>query len=186
MIGGTGLLRTSEVFARATDEDLATIADHIDERRVRVGAPLVKQGQPADTLFVVVSGELAVHVAHGDEVEEVARMVPGDVIGEIALVAGGTRTSTVRATATSRVVSLTKEGLELLVSRRPDIGDRTKGPDFRRKEKTVGCFKIVKRLDTKRVSGQQKLFQLVVPDGKCKHPDHSVQNLKPPNPVPDQ
>ena len=123
MIGGTGLLRTSEVFARATDEDLATIADHIDERRVRVGAPLVKQGQPADTLFVVVSGELAVHVAHGDEVEEVARMVPGDVIGEIALVAGGTRTSTVRATATSRVVSLTKEGLELLVSRRPDIGD---------------------------------------------------------------
>lgn len=123
MIGALGLLRTSEVFARASDDDLAVIADHVDERRVRVGAPLVKQGQPADTLFVVVSGELAVLVKSGDEVDEVARMGPGDIIGEIALVAGGTRTSTVRATATSRVVSLTKDGLERLVGRRPDIGD---------------------------------------------------------------
>jgi CRP-like cAMP-binding protein len=54
---------------------------------------LTKQGDPGDELFLVLDGVLAVEV----DGRALAELGPGAIIGERALLEGGTRTSTVRA-----------------------------------------------------------------------------------------
>ena len=60
---------------------------------------LVEQGQPGNELFLLLDGMLAVEV-DGAIVAEVG---PGAVVGERALLEGGTRTSTLRAVTDCRL-----------------------------------------------------------------------------------
>ena len=83
------------------------------------GEVLVRQGDPADALYVVVSGRFQVHVSGRDEV--VAEIGPGMPIGEIAFLAGGERTATVTAVRDSLVLRLGRTEFEQLCQRVPDI-----------------------------------------------------------------
>ncbi|HET6623951.1 MAG TPA: cyclic nucleotide-binding domain-containing protein [Gaiellaceae bacterium] len=72
----------------------------IPERRtLEPGETLVEQGAPGDVLYLVLDGVLAVEV-DGDEVAEIG---PGAIVGEKALLEGGTRTATLRAQSRCRV-----------------------------------------------------------------------------------
>lgn len=68
-------------------------------RRLRPGDLLTRQGTPGDELFLVLDGMLTVEV-DGAAVAEVG---PGAMVGERAVLEGGTRTSTLRATTPCRV-----------------------------------------------------------------------------------
>jgi hypothetical protein len=67
--------------------------------RLEAGQVLVRQGDPGDELFLLLDGLLSVEV-DGTAVAEVA---PGAVLGELALLRGGRRQATLRATTPSRV-----------------------------------------------------------------------------------
>jgi CRP-like cAMP-binding protein len=67
--------------------------------RLRVGETLVEQGERSDSIFLLLDGVLAVEV-DGDRLAEVG---PGAIVGERALLEGGTRTSTLRAVVPSRI-----------------------------------------------------------------------------------
>ena len=68
-------------------------------RRLEQGEALVEQGAPGDELYLLLDGVLSVEV-DGDEVAEVG---PGALLGERALLEGGTRMATLRATTPCRV-----------------------------------------------------------------------------------
>ena len=68
-------------------------------RRLKRGATLTEQGAPGDELYLVLDGMLTVEV-DGDAVAEVG---PGAILGERAVLEGGTRTSTLRADTACRV-----------------------------------------------------------------------------------
>jgi len=68
-------------------------------RRLEQGESLVEQGAPGDELYLLLDGVLSVEV-DGDEVAEVG---PGALLGERALLEGGTRMATLRATTPCRV-----------------------------------------------------------------------------------
>ena len=63
------------------------------------GTPLVEQGDPGTELFVLLDGVLAVEV-DGQKMGEVG---PGAILGERALLKGGTRTATLRAVTRCKV-----------------------------------------------------------------------------------
>jgi hypothetical protein len=63
------------------------------------GTPLVEQGDPGTELFVLLDGVLAVEV-DGQKMGEVG---PGAILGERALLEGGTRTATLRAVTRCKV-----------------------------------------------------------------------------------
>jgi hypothetical protein len=67
--------------------------------RLDAGQVLVRQGAPGDELFLLLDGLLSVEV-DGTAVAEVA---PGAVLGELALLRGGRRQATLRATTPGRV-----------------------------------------------------------------------------------
>lgn len=58
------------------------------------GEPLVRRGDPADHVLVLTSGMARVETAEG---VELATLVAGDLVGELSILAGGTRSADVTA-----------------------------------------------------------------------------------------
>ncbi len=66
---------------------------------VKVGRTLVEQGEPGDALFLLLDGVLAVEV----DGEKLAEVGPGAILGERAVLEGGSRTATLRAVTPVKV-----------------------------------------------------------------------------------
>jgi hypothetical protein len=68
-------------------------------RKVAAGRPLMTQGEPGDEVFLLLDGVVAVDV----DGRELVELGPGAILGERAVLEGGTRTSTVRAVTACKV-----------------------------------------------------------------------------------
>ncbi|MBW3615056.1 MAG: cyclic nucleotide-binding domain-containing protein [Actinobacteria bacterium] len=68
-------------------------------RKVKQGELLAEQGKPGDELFLLLDGILSVEV----DGEPLAELGPGALLGERAVLEGGTRTSTLRARTNCKV-----------------------------------------------------------------------------------
>ena len=78
----------------------------IPERRTLApDETLVEQGAPGDELYLVLDGVLVVEI-DGDAVAEIG---PGAIVGEKALLEGGTRTATIRAATPCRIAVIPGE-----------------------------------------------------------------------------
>ncbi|HEX2428457.1 MAG TPA: cyclic nucleotide-binding domain-containing protein [Gaiellaceae bacterium] len=103
----------SEAFVTATESALEREISRelmagkaIPERRtLDPGETLVEQGAPGDELYLVLDGVLVVEI-DGDEVAEIG---PGAIVGEKALLEGGTRTATLRARTRCRIAVIPGE-----------------------------------------------------------------------------
>jgi len=105
-------LRRVPLFAACTDEELALVARNVDELHVDGGHVLTRQGGVGRELFVIVEGTAEVRVSG----EPVARLGPGDVVGELALLDHRCRTATVVAeTPLVVLVSGSRQFADLLV-----------------------------------------------------------------------
>ena len=117
----------SEAFVTAAESALEReisrelmAGKQIPERRsLEPGETLVEQGAPGDELYLVLDGVLGVEI-DGDEVAEIG---PGAIVGEKALLEGGTRTATLRAQTRCRIAVIPgelidRQGLEELAATR--------------------------------------------------------------------
>lgn len=68
-------------------------------RTVAPGRTLVEQGEPGDSLFLLLDGVLEVEV----DGEKLAEVGPGAILGERAVLEGGARTATLRAVTPAKV-----------------------------------------------------------------------------------
>jgi adenylate cyclase len=90
-------LRRCSLFANFPRSDLVQLSAAFDEITVDAGAVFINEGELDPHLFVVASGELEVFCTdeQGDEVP-IARVYPGEPVGELGYVTGGRRTASVR------------------------------------------------------------------------------------------
>ncbi|HEX4893604.1 MAG TPA: patatin-like phospholipase family protein [Hyphomicrobiaceae bacterium] len=107
------------VFRDLSPEDRAAMEAELDKIQLARGEALVRQGEAADALYIVVSGRFGVFVRGRDA--PVAEIGPGMPIGEIAFLAGGERTATVMAVRDSLVLRLGRAEFERLCQRAPQI-----------------------------------------------------------------
>jgi hypothetical protein len=77
-------------------------------RRVAKGGTLVEKGQPGDELFLLLDGVLMVEI--GDQ--QLAEVGPGAIVGERAILEGGTRTATLRAVTPVKVAVASAEQID--------------------------------------------------------------------------
>lgn len=87
------------------------------------GEVLVRKGDVADAVFVVVTGGFdAIDDSGGGEVV-VGRLGAGQIAGEITVVAGGKRTATLRATETTEVMTIERSEFEAWLAEHAEIAD---------------------------------------------------------------
>ena len=85
------LLRTVSLFSDLRQrelEDVARLADRVD---LPAGRVIMRQGETGNEAFVVATGGVVVE----RDGRDVARLGPGSIVGEMALLSEGPRTATV-------------------------------------------------------------------------------------------
>lgn len=108
-----------DLFSGLSETERRALATRLALRTLRRGDVLMRQGDVADALYVVLSGRCAVTLeGRSDPVSEIG---PGQPVGEIAFLTGGTRTATVTAMRDSLVLALTRAEFDGLVSKHPGV-----------------------------------------------------------------
>lgn len=107
-----------EICQGLTTEQSARLLGEFATDGVAAGTELFGQGGPPDRMVLVVTGRARVLV-DGDHVGTVER---GESLGEAAILSGTPHSATAVAETDMEIGVLTRERLEVLVRRRPDIG----------------------------------------------------------------
>jgi CRP-like cAMP-binding protein len=113
-------LAANPFFAAVPDDELDAVARVASEVQVAAGEPLTSEGDFGHALFVVDSGTADV-TRDGVGVGQVG---PGDVVGEIAVLASGRRTASVLATSRLTLISLFKRDVWALEREAPEAARR--------------------------------------------------------------
>ena len=102
------------------DEELDAVARVASEREFAVGETLMSEGDFGHSLFLVESGSADVLV----EGEKVGKVGPGEVLGEVAVLASGRRTASVVATSSVQVIAFFKPDVWRLERNAPEAARR--------------------------------------------------------------
>ena len=115
-------LRTVPLFDGLDEGSLATIANLFVTRREPADRVLVRQGEPGDRFYVVVSGTVEVTRVEPDEPERrLAVLGLGDVFGEIALIRDRPRNASVRTLTPCLLLTLDRQPFLDLLATRPGL-----------------------------------------------------------------
>ena len=109
-------LKRVSLFERTPDRVLAGLARNLEEETFPVGATITEEGAVEDWLFIVIDG--AVRVSQFGRVTELG---PGDVLGELAVLASEPRVVTATAVTDVHAFRLRKIDFDEALRTRPEI-----------------------------------------------------------------
>ncbi len=114
-------LSSTEIFHDIDPAALVDLATQVEELHLEAGETLIRQGDPSDAMYLIVSGQVGVlDVSPGHPEKLLAQLGPGQAVGELALWTGGVRSATVRTVSPVRALKLTREGFERFAKDHPE------------------------------------------------------------------
>ncbi len=103
------------------NEFLAELAKLGETRTWEPGTTVVSEGDVADAMYIIHTGELrAVVAGDGDRVVELNTLQAGEFFGELML-AGELRAASVQVTVRAQLTRVTRSEVERLLALRPDL-----------------------------------------------------------------
>jgi CRP-like cAMP-binding protein len=114
------LLAAIDFFKGCTARQIEDIAKLAGERYLDAGDVLCRQGDHESDVFVFVDGEASAH-RDGAQIGTVRR---GEVVGELAMMTGGHRTATLKATTALHVLVLDPREVDSVLSADPSSSRR--------------------------------------------------------------
>ncbi len=119
------LLLIQRALVRLDEADARGIVQYLREVAYPPGATVLRAGEQANFMLLLLEGEVAVH-PQGDDAsgDPVAVLGPGSVLGEMSLFDGSPRSATCIALSTVRAAGLARKGLERLVVEQPAVAAR--------------------------------------------------------------
>jgi hypothetical protein len=133
------------LFSGIPRDELVSVLTSVRPARVPAGQVVVREGDPGDTLYLIVQGTLRVST-RGQDGEDVAlaALGAGDFFGEVALLTGRPRTATVSALTETELLALDRSTVDRLRAKHPQIEASLAEFHRRRAELTVEA--LVERL----------------------------------------
>jgi CRP-like cAMP-binding protein len=112
-------LQQVPLFAGLTANELHDLVTVMQPIELAPGQLLWRQGQAADALHLISGGRIGIYLRQpgGTEVH-LTTLGPGEVLGELPLIDGGTRSATARALDRARLWSLSRADFAALTLRR--------------------------------------------------------------------
>jgi len=116
-----GSLRRIKILADMKDAQLAHLADFLELHDVLQHTVIVRQGDPGDAMFLILSGELRGRKMINDREAILTTFGPGDFFGEMSLFDQGPRSADVVANVDSTVLRLTTTAFQKLTREMPSL-----------------------------------------------------------------
>jgi CRP-like cAMP-binding protein len=116
-----GALRRIKILAEMKDAHLAHLADFLEFQELLQHAVVVRQGEPGDAMFLILSGELRARTMIGERETILTTFGPGDFFGEMSLFDKGPRSADVITNMDSAVLRLSAPALERLTREMPSV-----------------------------------------------------------------
>jgi signal transduction histidine kinase len=108
-------LRKSPLFQGLSDEEIQKLMDMAEPVSLRAGEVLIKQGEPGDAAYVVLTGEFEVQKQSGQSLIKIDIRNSGDVVGEMALLSRAPRNATLIAKTDGEVLRIPQAAFEQLL-----------------------------------------------------------------------
>ncbi len=118
------VLRRTPILRLLEDPHLFELASHLHHLAFAPGEHIIRQGDPGDSMYFIVSGQVNILFRSPNGVEQVvSRMEHGEFFGEASLLTGEARTASAIAESRVECYRLDKSGLQGMVSRLPDLAE---------------------------------------------------------------
>ena len=106
----------SELFSRIPASNIQNLLDTLETVEAKQGEVVVKQGEPGDYYYLLLSGSCeVVQSARNKKEVRLATLTAGDTFGEQALISSAKRNATVRMLSDGDLARLTKDGFTKLI-----------------------------------------------------------------------
>jgi predicted acylesterase/phospholipase RssA/CRP-like cAMP-binding protein len=123
--GAFELLEPLEFFHGLRDEVLDDLIRNCDEVTLPAGEVLFRQGDESDALYIVSTGRLVVSLQQeGKQPFVIYEAARGQMVGEMGLLTGETRSASVSSLRDSVLLRLEKDRFEKLLERHPSLTRR--------------------------------------------------------------
>ncbi|WP_309895865.1 mechanosensitive ion channel family protein [Archangium sp.] len=117
------MLRRVDLFKVLREEERASLRKEMVPKRFAKGEPIIEQGEPGKTFYLVGSGSLSVR-ANG---VEVSRLTRGNYFGEMSLLTGEPRSATVVALTDVVLLELDRPVFARLFEEHPELAPKLSG-----------------------------------------------------------
>jgi hypothetical protein len=114
-------LKRVPLFSTLTLEQLASIDRLMVTRHFVTGESVFRRGDVGAELYVVVEGEIRVHLDHGGREVTLARHGTGTVVGEMSVFDEEPRSASAQATTDTTVRVLRRDRLHAIVHEHPEV-----------------------------------------------------------------
>lgn len=187
-------LRDTPLFGGLDDAQLVRLVEMGEIVDLEPGVALIREGDQADALYVVLSGELDVTKRAGRSEIPVARVGPGALQGEIAALEGGRRLASVIAIGHAEVLRIPVDAVRELLGAGPDVAlaiirtavSRLRGMEslFREREKLAGlgtlAAGLAHELNNPAAAAIRAIDSLSEAVGRAESAPHPVPPPRPP------
>jgi len=116
------LVATSELFRSFSPPERKRLLEMFIPQDFAVGALILEEGQPGDSLYLIKKGEVEVFTRDlQGGILPLARLKEGDFFGEISLITGRPRTASVKARQAVELLRLQKADFNQILKIHPEI-----------------------------------------------------------------
>ena len=118
----TTVLKSLPVFAGFSQDQLRALGAMVMRRGAPRGSAVMREGDPADCLYVVVAGRLKVLMGEPDGKETILSILgPGEFFGEMSLIDDHTRSATVIAIEPCELLAITRRDFRRCLVENSDL-----------------------------------------------------------------
>lgn len=109
-----------------TKEDIGEVVETSEIMNVRAGEAIINEGEDGNDIYVIRVGSMVVEKEIGGKPVFMSYLPAGSYVGEMALIAGGLRTATVKAAIKSEVIKIQGDAFKTVLDKHPDLLRRAK------------------------------------------------------------
>jgi pSer/pThr/pTyr-binding forkhead associated (FHA) protein len=125
-------------FAPLQEEEREELAEDATMHVFSTGEIIIQEGDPGRSIYVILDGRVKVFTKDNDDNElELASLGVGQFFGEMSLVSGKPRSSSVAAAELSVIVELSYEGMAKVIEKNPAVNSVLEGYHKVRQQDTL-------------------------------------------------
>ena len=115
-------LKQVTLFRDLSDAELEVVMRKVFEKAYKKGSTLFVEGMAGEVLYIVIEGGIDITKKTKDGRDlDIAKVGPGEIVGEMSLIDAGPRTATGKTNSDSKLIVITKKSFNEILESDPAI-----------------------------------------------------------------